>query len=138
MVANNSALPILELSHKYFTTTVESQKDLYAAAGESMLARGAHGSPGIFLGFFLPNIGSLLMSFVMLKGRIFSRINSWFGIIGSILILLYIILVTFVSGVEKMATLFAMPGGILLMIWMIMFTVKLFKLKSNGNNLEIK
>jgi hypothetical protein len=30
--------------------------------------------------------------------------------------------------VEKMAVLFAMPGGLLLMTWMIMFTVKLFKL----------
>ena len=128
MVANNTALPMLELSNKYYSTTIESQKAFYSAAGESMLAQGAHGSPGIFLGFFIPNIANLIMSFVMLKGTIFSKINSWIGIIGSILMLLYVILVNFGTGVENMATAFAMPGGLLLMTWMIMFTIRLFKL----------
>jgi hypothetical protein len=125
---------MLELSNKYFATTIESQKALYAAAGESMLARGAHGSAGIFPGFFIPNIANLLMSIVMLKGKIFSKINSWLGIIGSILMMLYVILVNFGSGVENMATAFAMPGGLLLMAWMIMFTIKLFRLRLNKND----
>ncbi len=129
MVANNTALPMLDLSNKYFTSTIETQKELYAAAGESMLAQGAHGSPGIFLGFFIPNIASLIMAVVMLKGGIFSKANAWVGIIGSILMLLYVILVNFSSGVETMATAFAMPGGLLLMAWMIMFTIRLFKLR---------
>ena len=110
MVANNTALPMLELSNKYYSTTIESQKAFYAAAGESMLAQGAHGSPGIFLGFFIPNIANLIMSFVMLKGTIFSKINSWFGIIGSVLMLLYVILVNFGTGVENMATALLCPG----------------------------
>ena len=128
MVANNTALPMLELSSKYYSTALESQKALYAAAGESMLARGAHGSPGIFLGFFIPNIANLILSFVMLKGTIFSKINSWIGVMGSVLMLLYVVLINFGTGLENMATLFAMPGGLLLMTWMIMFTIKLFKL----------
>jgi hypothetical protein len=128
MVANNTALPMLELSNKYYSTTIESQKALYAAAGESLLAQNAHGSPGIFLGFFIPNLANLILSFVMLKGKIFSKINSWLGIIGSILMLLYVILVNFGTTVENMATAFAMPGGLLLMSWMIMFTIRLFKL----------
>jgi len=128
MVANNTALPMYELSGKYFATSIESQKAFYAAAGESMLARGSHGSTGMFFGFFIPNIAGLIMSIAMLKGRVFSKINSWMGIIGSTLIMLYIVLVTFVSGVETMATAFAMPGGLLLMAWMIMFTIRLFRL----------
>jgi hypothetical protein len=127
MVSNNTALPMLDLSNKYYSTTIASQKAFYAAAGESMLARGAHGSPGIFLGFFIPNIANLIMSFVMLKGKIFSRINSWIGIIGSVLMLLYVILVNFGTGIQNMATAFAMPGGLLLMTWMIMFTIRFFK-----------
>jgi hypothetical protein len=128
MVANNTALPMLELSSKYYSTTIASQKAFYAAAGESMLAQGAHGSPGIFLGFFIPNIANLILSFVMLKAGIFGRINSWLGIFGSIFMMIYVILVNFSTGVEKMATAFAMPGGLLLMAWMIMFTIRLFKL----------
>jgi hypothetical protein len=128
MVANNTSLPMLELSNKYYSTTIESQKAFYAAAGESLLAQGAHGSPGIFLGFFIPNIANLIMSFVMLKGKMFSKTNAWLGIIGSVLMLVYVILVNFGSGVMNMATAFAMPGGLLLMAWMILFTKRLFNL----------
>jgi hypothetical protein len=128
LVANNTALPMYELSHKYFATTIESQKAFYAAAGEAMLVRGAHGSSGVFLGFFIPNIANLIMAIVMLQGGVFSKINSWVGIIGSILIMLYVVLVNFVPGVESMATAFAMPGGLLLMAWMILFAIRLFKL----------
>jgi len=128
MVSNNTALPMLELSNKFFTTTNETQKELYAAAGESMIVMGAHGSPGIFLGFFIPNIANLIISIVMLKGTVFGKVNSWFGITGSILMLLYVMLVNFGTGIENMATAFAMPGGLLLMAWMIMFTIRLFKM----------
>jgi hypothetical protein len=130
MVSNNTSLAMLELSNKYYSTTVESAKSLYAAAGEALLAQGAHGSPAMFPGFFLPNMASLLMSVVMLKGRIFTRINSWTGITGSILMMLYLIFVCFGTRIEKMATAFAMPGGILLMAWMIMLTIRLFNLGS--------
>ncbi len=128
LVMNNTALPMLELSNKYFASTAESQKALYAAAGEAMLARGSHGSPNMFLGFFLPNIGGLLMSLVMLKGKIFSQVNSWLGIAGNALMLAYVILVTFVPGVKNVATVYALPGGLLLLAWMILFTVRLFRL----------
>src|SRR5512133_1649066 len=128
MISNNTALPMLELSNKFNSSDIETQKAFYAAAGESMLAQGAHGSPGIFLGFFIPNIANLTFSVVMLKCGVFSKMNSWLGIVGSILMLLYVALVNFGTGVENMATLFAMPGGLLLMAWMIMFTIKLFKL----------
>lgn len=128
LVANNTALPMYELSNKYFAATTESQKAFYAAAGESMLASGAHGSLGVFPGFFIPNIANLIMALVMLQGSVFSKLNSWAGIVGSIFMLLYVVLVNFVSGVESMATAFAMPGGLLLMAWMIMFAIRLFKL----------
>ena len=136
MVSNNTALPMMELSNKYYSSSIESQKTLYAAAGESLLAQGAHGSPGIFLGFFIPNIANLIISFVMLKGKIFSKINSWLGIVGSLLMLPYIIMVNFGSGVEKMATAFAMPGGLLLTSWMIMYMIRLFKLGQSSSKVE--
>jgi len=126
-VAANSALPMLELSHKYAAATTESQKTLLAAAGEAMLARGAHGSLGVFFSFFLPNVAGLIMSFAMLMGKAFSKANSYVGIIGSALMLLYVVLVTFAPNVKDMATAFAMPGGLLLMAWMIMFTIRLFQ-----------
>jgi hypothetical protein len=127
-ITTNTALPMLELSNKYASTTSESQQTLLAAAGEAMLARGSHGSLGVFLGFLLPNVGGLIMSFAMLSGKVFSKVTSLMGVLGSCLILLYIVLVTFAPNVKSMATAVSMPGGLLLMAWMVLFTIKFFKL----------
>jgi hypothetical protein len=127
-VTNNTALPMLELSNKYSVSVMESQKIQLAAAGEAMLAQGAHGSLGVFIGFILPTIAGLMMSFVMLKGEIFNKTTSYIGITGNILMLLYITFVPFIPAIKNMATAFAMPGGLLLMIWMIMFTIRLFQI----------
>lgn len=127
-VTSNTALTMLDLSQKYFAASSEEQRMLLAAAGEAMLAKGSHGSLGVFIGFALPTFANVLMSAVMLNGKVFSRATSYFGLVGNILLLLYIILVTFFPAVEKMALLFAMPAGLLAMAWMIMFTIKLLKL----------
>jgi len=127
-VSNNTALPMLNLSDKFFAATDESQKMLLAAAGESMLARGAHGTPGVFISFLLPTVAGIIMSLVMLHGRIFSKATAYFGLIGSVVMIGYFFLVTFVPDAEKMATVYAAPGGICSMVWMILFTIRLFKL----------
>lgn len=132
-VANNVALPMLELSQKY-ATAAEAQKPLLAAAGEALLARGAHGSLGVFFSFFLPTVSALLFSFVMLQGRIFSKANAYAGILGNLLMLAYVVLVTFAPAVKEMAMAFAMPGGLLLVAWMVMFTIRLFQLGTARNN----
>ena len=132
-ITTNSALPMLELSRKYASATTESQKTLFAAAGEAMLARGTHGSLGVFIGFLLPNIAGLIMSFAMLSGKVFSKVTSYLGIAGSALILLYIVLVTFAPNIKDTATAFAMPGGLLSMAWMVMFTIRLFQISRKGN-----
>jgi len=85
-VTTNTALPMLELSRKYAIATTESQKMLFAAAGEAMLARGTHGSLGVFIGFLLPNIAGLIISASMVTGKIFNKATSFVGIIGSALI----------------------------------------------------
>jgi hypothetical protein len=54
--------------------------------------------------------------------------TSYIGIIGNSLMVIYIVLVTFVPTVESLAFAYAMPAGLLVMTWMIMVTIKLFKL----------
>ncbi len=130
-IANNTALPMMELSRKYAIAD-ESQKAMFAAAGEAMLARGEHGSLGAFFSFLLPTLAALIMSLVMLQGNIFSKMNSYIGILGNILMSIYIVLVTFVPAVKGMAMAFAMPGGLLLVVWMIMLTSRLFRLGASN------
>ncbi|MBS1752287.1 MAG: DUF4386 family protein [Bacteroidetes bacterium] len=127
-IANNTALPMLELSSKYAFANSDTQKLFFEAAGEAMLARGAHGSLGVFIGFILPNIAGIIISVVMIKGKIFSTMASYFGITGNSLLVIYLILITFTPAIKNMATVFALPGGLLVMAWMILFTIKLFKL----------
>ena len=127
-VTGNTALTMLDLSQKYYATSSEEQRMLLAAAGEAMLAKGSHGSLSVFIGFALPTFANGMMSCLMLKGNIFSRANSYIGIVGNSLMVIYIIMVTFMPSVERMALVFAMPAGLLLMVWMIMFTIKLLKL----------
>jgi len=93
-----------------------------------MLTKGAHGSLGVFFGFAMIPFANALMSCVMLNGNVFSRMTSYIGILGNSLMVIYAILVTFIPTVEKLALAFVMPAGLLVIVWMIMFTVKLFKL----------
>lgn len=125
-VCNNTSLTMFDLSHKYFQETSEEQKLLLAAAGETMLAKGSHGSLGVFIGFAMIPFSNALMSYVMLMGKVFSRLTSYFGIIGNSLMVIYVIMVTFLPAAERLALAFAMPAGLLVMGWMIMFTMKLF------------
>ncbi len=126
-VANNTALPMLELSNKYAAAD-EHQKALIAAAGEAMLARGEHGSFGAFFSFLLPTLSALVFSFVMLQGNVFSKANAYIGIFGNALMLVYVVLVTFAPAIKDIAMAFAMPGGLLLLAWMVMITIRLFRL----------
>jgi hypothetical protein len=127
-VANNAALSMFDLSSKYYGAATDAQKNLYAVAGEAMLAKGTHGSLSAFIGFILPSLANIIMSFVMLRGKVFSRLNSYLGIAGSFFISIYLVLVTFVPETKSAATAISMPGGILLLVWMIMFTGKFFAL----------
>jgi hypothetical protein len=133
-ITGNTALTMLDLSNKYFNASSDEQRLLLAAAGEAMLSKGAHGSLGVFIGFILPTIANALMSGVMLTGKVFSRMTSYIGLVGNSLMVIYIILVTFVPAVEKLALAFAMPAGLLVMAWMAMFTIKLFKLSKIEND----
>lgn len=128
-VSNNAALPMLELSNNYIQADTENQKLLLAAAGEALLAKGAHGSAGAFLGFVLLSLANLLLSVGMLRGKVFGRLTSWLGILGATMLLCYLALVTFIPGMENIAMLIAAPGGIFSLLWMILFTNRLFKLK---------
>lgn len=130
--ANNVALPMLALSQKY-AAAPEAQKALLAAAGEALLVRGEHGSLGVFFSFFLPTLAALMFSLVMLQGKIFTKANAYVGIVGNLLMLAYVILVTFAPAVKEMAMAFAMPGGLLLLAWMVMFTIRLFRLAISPN-----
>ncbi|MHB1150974.1 MAG: DUF4386 family protein [Eubacteriales bacterium] len=127
-ISNNSALSMLELSKSYNASTSEMQRTLFTAAGEAILAKSAHGSLGVFPGFALSTSAGIIMSVEMLKGKVFGKATAYIGITGGVLLLAYLILVTFIPNIKTAAIIIATPGGLLSLAWIIMFTVKLFKM----------
>ena len=126
-VAGNTALTMLDLTHKYFSAS-EADKLLIASAGEGMLAKGSHGSFSVFFAFLLPNIAGSLMSCIMINSKVFTRLTGWLGLCGGLLMIAYIVIVTFIPSVQSLATAVAAPGGILSLTWIILFTIRFFKL----------
>jgi len=127
-VNSNAALPMLGLSRQYPLAPTDAERRALEASGLALLARGAHGSMGIFLGVFLSSLGTLLLCLVILAGRVFSRLTGWVGIVGIGLLLIYTIVVTFVPEPGPAMMVFAIPGGILLMLWNVLIATKLFQM----------
>jgi len=126
-VSNNPALPMLGLSWS-FEGADESRRTVLAAAGEAILAKGAHGSPGVLTGFLLSSIANIAMSGEMLRTHVFSRVTGMLGLAGNILLGLYLVLVTFVPQVQDVAMAFAAPGGLLTIGWILLLAARLFRL----------
>jgi len=120
-------LPMLGLSWS-FAGADESRRTVLAAAGEALLAKGAHGSPGVLTGFLLSSIANIAMSGEMLRTHVFSRVTGMLGLAGNILLGLYLVLVTFVPQVQDVAMAFAAPGGLLTIGWILLLAARLFKL----------
>lgn len=126
-IASNAALPMLELARRYASTAAGDRLALEAAA-EALLARGAHGSFGAFLGFFLSEVGTLLTALVMLRGRIFTKSAGWIGIVGTAVLMAYTVGITFAPGSEMLMKGVAAPAGLLMMVWNVLVARKLLAL----------
>ena len=127
-ITNNAALSMLALSQQYVDASTDAQRLTIEAAGVALLAKGAHGSLGVFMGFFLSSLGTLLMGLSMLKGNVFARSTAWVGLVGITLLMVYIISSTFMSDPSVVMMAIALPGGVLMMIWNAMVARELFRL----------
>jgi hypothetical protein len=116
-LANNTAFPMLTLSRKYAAATTDAQRSLLAAAGEAMLAQAEGHTPGTFVGFLYTEISSLMISIVILRGRIFGKPAAYAGILGAGSLLIFEILSSFVPALFDVAMIFVMIGGLSSIVW---------------------
>jgi len=137
-ITNNAALPMLSLSNRYVIATNDAQRLIISAAGEALLARGAHGSPGAFIGFLLPIIASFIISVIMWKGGVFSKLTGILGMAGSVLFMVYFVLITFIPDAETLVMMFAMVGGLLSTVWIVFFALRLLKLGNSDGKTVLK
>jgi len=130
-LSTNAALPMLQLARGYEAASSPDARAALTAAGEALLARGAHGTLGALPAFSLTVVAGLTLSVAMLQGRVFLRAAGWTGLLGNLLLLAYLIVVTFVPGAGRSSIALAMPGGLLALAWMVLVAHGLVRLSRN-------
>ncbi len=78
-LATNRAFSMLDLSSQYLAATSDAQRAVLAAAGKAMLSVGQSHTPGTFLGFFLSEVAGMIISIVMLRGKVFNKVTAYVG-----------------------------------------------------------
>jgi len=131
-VASNVALPMLELGRQYALASTDAQRLAIEGAATAMLARGSHGSAGVFAGFLLPSLGTLLMMFAMIGGRVFKRAVGIIGAAGTSLLLVYIVGTTFSHASSGVLMGIAGIGGVMMIVWYVLVARTLFRMGANG------
>ena len=127
--SNSAAVPMFVLSGKYTAAGTDAQRIIIAAAGEAVLARGEDFTPGSFISLIFGGIAAIIISIVMLRGGIFSKVVSWIGIIGFSLLSIFIILSTFLPKLYFLAFYgFGMLGGLFVLAWFLLVAKKFFQL----------
>ena len=126
-MADNVAFPMLALSKKYAAADSESQRMLFAAAGEALLVKGSSHTPGTFPGFFLSELASISICFVMIKGKVFNKITGIIGVIAFLFLFIFEVCSSFITHLSDTAMIFAIIGGVSAIAWYILLGLKLAK-----------
>ena len=127
-IANNTAFPMLTLSGRYAAATTDAQRSLIEAAGAATLAR-EDLTAGAFLGFFFVEVAGILMSVIMLRGRVFGRATALAGLAGEACLLIFNVCAAFVPAFYDAAMVLGVGGGLLSMAWFILIARRLFQMK---------
>lgn len=122
-LASSRAFPVLSLSSQYAVATTDAQRSLLAAAGQAMLAEGQSRA-----GIPLMEFACLVISAVMLRGKVFSKATAYAGILGNALLIVVEIITTFARGLPSAGFVIAICGGLSLMTWYLLVGRRLLQL----------
>jgi len=127
--ASNTAFSMLSLSDQYAAATTDAQRSMFLAAGQAMLAINNPGAiyqgTGWYMSFLLLAVAGLIISAVMLRSNIFSKVTAYVGILASAFDLTCCITLAFVPAIDVFLL---SASGLLLMIWHILVGWRLFQL----------
>ena len=132
-ISSNTVFSMFALSRQYAAAS-EIQKPALEAIGRALLAQGADLTPGTFMGFFFTQAAGLLITGVMLQGRVFGRWAGRFGLVGYLLTFIFFVLAAFVPESFDLAMGFAMSGGPLLLVYQIMLAWGFFHLAGQSRS----
>jgi hypothetical protein len=128
-IANNIGLPMLTLSQHYANATSTGQKELWAAAGQALLAQ-EDLTAGAFPGFFIVEIAGALMAVVALRSGFFSRWEAWTGIVATGCLFFFNVCAAFIPALyDSVMLIFGAGGGLLSMVWYALIARRLFRVR---------
>jgi hypothetical protein len=122
-IANNRGFAMLSLSGQYASATTEAQRSLLAAAGQAMLAEGQTRA-----GIPLIEFAGLVISLVMLKGKVFSKATAFAGILGNVLMMVLEIILTILRRLPVAGFAIACLAGLAIMVWYLLVGRRLLQL----------
>lgn len=135
VLATPAALSMVQLSDKFAAATSDAVRNQLLAAGEAIMAADIWHSTGAILGGVLLQCGAVLISVVMLRGAVFSKVTAWLGIVMHGLDLAHILggLFVPVSGMILLAI-----AGPLYPIWFLLVGLRLLRLASSNDREQLQ
>jgi len=129
-LATPSVFSYLHLSDKYAAATTETEKNQLIAAGQAILASDMWHGTGAKIGGILMQSGALMISLIMLKGKVFNKPTAYAGIFTYGLDLAHIIIGFFLPAVGVILLAIA---GLLYLLWFPLIAICLFRLRKRNN-----
>ena len=128
-LATNNPFSMLSLSDQYAAATTDAQRSQFLAAGQALLANTNQRAVGGFnMGFFLVSAAGLIVSAVMLRSNIFSKVTAYVGVLANALSLADYFRAAFVPAAALLLLFLAMASSLFLLIWYILIARRLFQL----------
>ena len=129
-LATNNPFSMLSLSDQYAAATTDAQRSLFLAAGQAILANtNQRAVEGFNLGLLLVSVAGLIVSAVMLRSNIFSKLTAYVGILANAISLAEFFRLAFVPAAVLLLLIIATASGLLLLIWYILIARSLFQLE---------
>ena len=126
---SNQAFAMLALSEQYASATTDTQRSIFLAAGEALLAMNNPDSiyqgTGIYMSLFLVLIAGLIISVVMLRSELFSKATAITGILANGIGLCYFITLALAPAIYWIPHPISAPFRV---IWYFLIAIRLFKL----------
>jgi len=117
--ASTAAFEMLSLSNSYAAATTEAERSTLVAAGQAMIATWQ--GTAFNVSYILGAVALLVVSVVMLRSNVFSRITAYVGILASALMFVP-------PTVGTVGILFSLISLIPTVIWLILVARRLFQL----------
>jgi hypothetical protein len=124
--ASNTAFNMLSLSDQYAAATTEAQRSILLAAGQAMLA--IYQGTAFHMNYVLGSLALLIISVVMLRSNIFSKVTAYVGILANVLV--------FGLYVPTIGISLSIISVVFLEIWWILIARRLFQLGSASRKKE--